>query len=211
MPMPVEGDVAEIAVLADGDFPSGGVAGALLRNAAKVVCCDGAADAFVGWGGTPYAIVGDCDSLSDEMRARFAGILHCDRDQETNDLTKAVNFCISRGFGNITILGATGKREDHTIGNISLLLEYVHCARVRMVTGNGVFDPVLSDTFFESRAGQQVSVFTLSPETLITTVNLKYPLHEASLGSWWPGTLNQSPGGRFGIRTTGPAIVFRVF
>ncbi len=210
--MPSEHDSPEVVVLADGDYPSGRVASALLANAKKVVCCDGAAREFVARSGTPFAIVGDCDSIGVELQRRFAGITHCDPDQETNDLTKAVRFCTGRGLRDITILGATGRREDHTLANISLLVDYMlEGAVVRMVTDTGVFDPILSDTMFRSYPGQQTSIFVLSPDTLISTVDLRYPLHRASLPGWWCGSLNQSHGDRFGFRATGAAIVYRQF
>ena len=68
----------------------------------------------------PEAIVGDLDSLSPEIAERFADRLYQDSEQDTNDLTKAVRWCIDKGYEEIVILGATGKREDHTIANISL-------------------------------------------------------------------------------------------
>ena len=46
------------------------------------------------------------------------------KDQETNDLTKAVNYVKTLGFREVLILGATGRREDHTLGNISLLAQF---------------------------------------------------------------------------------------
>ena len=210
--MPGVDDIPQVVVLADGDYPSGKVAAALLANAWRVVCCDGAAREFIARGGVPYAIVGDCDSIGEELQRRFAEITHCDHDQETNDLTKTVRFCLREGLREITILGATGRREDHTIANISLLVDYAReGAAVRIVTDTGVFDPIFTDTMFASCPGQQISIFTLSPDTLITTVDLRYPLPRASLPGWWCGTLNQSSGHRFGFRTTGPAIVYRQF
>ncbi len=210
--MPDVNDTPEVVVLADGEYPSGMVASALLANAKKVVCCDGAAREYIARGGTPLAIVGDCDSLGEELRRRFAGITHCDPDQETNDLTKAVRFCMGQGLCDITVLGATGRREDHTLANISLIVDYAReGATVRMVTDTGVFDPIFTDTMFASYAGQQTSVFVLSPDTLITTVDLRYPLYRAQMPGWWCGSLNQSTGSRFGFRTTGPAIVYRRF
>ncbi len=220
-----------IVILADGGYPSGELAVSMLEGAEKVVCCDGAAQRYIERGGTPYAIVGDCDSLSDDLLAQFADIVHRDTGQQTNDLTKAVRFCLSSGFDDIVILGATGRREDHTLGNISLLVDY--CAReisesvrkripgldgyfpdaqarIRMVTDYGAFEAISDDTFFESFAGEQVSIFTLAPQTLITTVGLAYPLEKASLTAWWQGTLNEAIGERFGIRTTGPAIIYRL-
>ena len=43
-------------------------------------------------------------------------------EQETNDLNKAFRYCLANGWTDIVILGATGKREDHTLGNIGLLM-----------------------------------------------------------------------------------------
>lgn len=230
-----------VVILSNGGYPSGEAALSILAGAEYVVCCDGAAHEFVARGGTPYAIVGDCDSLSPELMSRFSDIIHRDIDQETNDLTKSVRFCLVHGFDDITILGATGRREDHTLGNISLLIDY--CVQqidesvrkripalngyfgggpgsadasgkrieVRMVTDYGIFEPIFGDTFFKSRKGEQISIFTLSPQTLITTVNLAYPLVEASLTGWWQGTVNESLGAEFGVRTTGPTIIYRLF
>lgn len=210
--MPHESERPDTVILADGSYPAGRVAAALLTNAARVICCDGAADEFAARGGVPVAIAGDCDSMSDETRRRFAAIIHCDHDQETNDLTKAVRLCLARGWQRLTILGATGGREDHTLGNISLLVDYAALgAEVRMVTDTGVFTPINADSTFESWAGQQVSIFTLASDTLITTAGLLYPLVREPLGGWWRGTLNESDGARFSILTTGPAIIYRRF
>jgi thiamine pyrophosphokinase len=204
-------DNNSIVILADGSYPSGELALSILEGAVRVVCCDGAAAEFVARGGVPWAIVGDCDSISAELLARFSDIVHRNPDQETNDLTKSVRFCLARGYRNITILGATGRREDHTLGNISLLVDYAkEGADVRMVTDHGIFEPIFENTSFESYAGEQVSIFTLSPATLITTENLAYPLTDAPLTGWWQGTLNESLGTRFGIRTTGPALIYRL-
>ncbi len=197
-------------ILADGAFPMHPVALELLHSAARVVCCDGAVVNLVAHGMEPYAIVGDLDSIPDDLRERYADILHADADQETNDLTKSVQFCMERGWTKLVILGATGGREDHTLGNVSLLVDYANQGvTVRMVTDTGIFVPILGDTRFDSIVGEQVSIFTLSERTLVTTENLKYPLHDAVLEGWWRGTLNESLGDWFGFRVTGPAIVYR--
>lgn len=200
----------DIVILADGDFPSGAEALEALWGGERVVCCDGAAREFTARGGVPLAIVGDCDSLPPELLARHADIVYRDPNQQTNDLTKAVRWCMERGFSDITILGATGRREDHTLGNISLLADYAQLS-IRMLTDHGVFTPILGDTLFDSFKGQQVSIFTLSHETHITTEGLRWPLADAPLTSWWQGTLNESLGEKFTIKTTGPAIIFTVF
>ncbi len=126
-PLPSAGDKYEAVILADGDYPAqGSIAAAILSQAQCVVCCDGAADAFIASGGTPAAIVGDCDSLSENTARLFADRIYRSPDQQTNDLTKAFRFCMAQGKIDIAIVGATGKREDHTMANISLLAEYCH-------------------------------------------------------------------------------------
>ena len=39
-------------------------------------------------------------------------------EQETNDLDKAIRLCRERGWGDLVVVGATGLREDHAIGNV---------------------------------------------------------------------------------------------
>lgn len=209
--LPTESDRPETVILADGDYPSGPIAAALLRQAAHVICCDGAALGYIRQGGHPHAIVGDGDSLPAELLVRYAGIIHRETEQDTNDLSKAVRFCLAEGLRSVIILGATGRREDHTIGNISLLADFRELgAEARMVTDYGVFDPMSGETTFACRAGNQVSIFTLDPAAEVSGSGLKYALPDR-FRSWWCGTLNEATGDTFTIRTSGPAIVYRLF
>jgi thiamine pyrophosphokinase len=181
-----------------------------LHNAQRIICCDGAATALVEFGLEPDFIVGDLDSLSSDLHQRYSPRLHHDPDQYTNDLTKAVQFCSARQWNQITILGATGKREDHSLGNISLLADYAATACVQMITDYGVFTPLLASASFESHAGQQVSVFSLTPNTRFTFSGLRYPLTDETIVSWWQGTLNEAIGCSFHIQINGGrALVFR--
>jgi thiamine pyrophosphokinase len=199
---------ADTVILANGEFPSCPLALSILNNCRYLVCCDGAANNLINTVKTPDAIVGDCDSLSEENRIRFATIIHRIPEQETNDLTKAVHFCLQQERKKIVILGATGKREDHTIANISLLCEYMQDADVEMITDYGIFVGINSDAVFESQAGQQVSLFCIDKCT-ITSHNLIYPIQKRIFTNWWQATLNESTGDEFSIETNGRMIVYR--
>ena len=179
-------------IIADGTFPAHKIPLEYLRNAEHVICCDGSAENLINFGLEPEAIVGDMDSLSDDLAERFADRLFADDEQETNDLTKAVMWCRGMGYKDIAIVGATGKREDHTIGNISLLVEYCRDANVIMVTDTGIFKPFLESSEIASFPGQLVSIFSIDPETEITSEGLKYPLVNARLKNWWVATLNEA-------------------
>jgi thiamine pyrophosphokinase len=199
-------------ILGNGSFPKHSIPLAILKNAETIICCDGAANELIAFGLKPSVIIGDMDSISSENKEKYNDIIVQIADQETNDQTKAIDWAVKNGMTEVVILGATGKREDHTIGNISLLCDYARKIKVCCVGNNGIFIPVLQSTEFKSHKGQQISIFSLKPQTKITSKNLKYPLNELTLKSWWMGTLNESLGENFSLSfKNGELIVFQVF
>ena len=180
-------------ILADGDFPADPIPLSFLEKAERIVCCDGAALALVRHGMTPDAIVGDLDSLSADFRKRYSECLVHVEEQDDNDLTKAFRFCMEKGWKNIIILGATGKREDHTLGNLSLLADYsLQAEKISLVTDHGIFVAVNTPGRFESSKGEQISIFALDEGIKVTSENLKYPMKEYPLRRWWQATLNEA-------------------
>ena len=193
-------------VLAAGDYPTHPIPLKVLGEARFVACCDGAVNEYVAHGGTPDVIVCDGDSISNENRERFALAIVKITEQETNDLTKTVKHLQSLEFTRIAIVGATGKREDHTLGNISLLLEYMAMGLdVRMYTDYGIFIPMCDDCTFESFSGQQVSIFNFGA-TGLRAEGLLYPLSDFT--NWWQGTLNESESNTFTIHAHGKYLIY---
>lgn len=201
---------SETVILANGEFPSHPLPLSILENCGYLVYCDGAVNNLAKTNKIPNAIVGDCDSLSEENQERFSEIIHRISEQDTNDLTKAVHFCTERGRKKITILGATGKREDHTIANISLLCEYMKDCDVEMVTDYGIFVGIDSPSVFESRKGQQISLFCID-KCIVSSHNLVYPINKQIFTNWWQTSLNEAKTDEFIIETDGRVIVYRAF
>jgi len=202
-----------VVILANGKFPHHPKPLRKLLEAEVLVCCDGAIENLSNFNIAPTAIVGDLDSVTEEQKLLFAGKIHLDNDQNTNDLTKAVKWCISGGYKRIDIVGATGKREDHTLGNIGLLPSYARMgAQVEMHTDTGTIVPLLRPRKLKSYRGQQVSIFSPNNSTNIKTYNLKYPIDNRCIDELWMGTLNESLGDWFRIDFhPGPLIVYRKY
>jgi thiamine pyrophosphokinase len=198
-------------ILANGRFPSHPIPLEVLNNASRIICCDGSVENIEMIGLEPSAIVGDLDSVPENLKQKYANRVFFNPDQDTNDLTKAILWCNERGFKSITILAGTGKRDDHTIGNIGLLTRYCKLGLdVKMVTDFGTFVPLLTSARLESYTGQQVSIFSFNNATRITTRNLKYPIADSPLPEPWMGTLNESLGEWFEIEfDAGSLIVFQ--
>ena len=199
----------EAVILANGDYPTAPLPLQILHEAPYVVCCDGGANEYIAKGHLPDIIIGDGDSLCDEYRQRYASLIHHNPDQETNDQTKAVQYLHAQGKRHIAIVGATGKREDHTIGNISLLIEYMRMGcEVRSYTDYGMFTPCQGTRTFASHPGQQVSIFNFTAKELKST-GLAYPIYDFT--TWWQGTLNHCTGDTFTIEANGEYLVFLTY
>ena len=200
---------ASTVILAAGDFPKkGGAAWQQLAAATRVVACDSAAAAyrrhFRKW---PTVIVGDMDSLGGP---RFRAAAHAAAevvripDQETNDLEKAMALCARRGWRAPVIVGATGKREDHTIGNVFRAL----AARLPIVSDFGTFYPVCGKKTLRTQKGQAVSVFAPDPRTRMTSKGLVWPLDGVCLKRLYTATLNRAAGKTVTVTSDRPVTVY---
>ncbi len=203
-------------ILANGEFPTYPTPLALLNSAERIVCCDGAAQALINYGRMPDIVIGDLDSASPELVAKLEGRVKRIPRQDDNDLAKAFEFCIANGWKTIYILGAMGKRDDHAIGNFAHLFDFAQLAdSIEMVTDHGIFTalpPQKTARRFSSFPGQAVSIFTNSPNTLVTTHGLHWGLDNTPLQSLWSGTLNKSDADIFEIQfTNGPGMVYQPF
>lgn len=202
-------------ILADGDFPSNEATLKILKEAKRVVCCDGAAMKYLNAGlGMPTAVVGDFDSLSEERKKELAQALVHDPNQENNDLAKAFGYCIKQGWRDIVILGAMGKREDHMLGNISWLADFAKDApAVAMVTDYGIFTPILPPGgAVATTKGMQLSIFSFNPEQPITAQGVRYPVQKLRLRRWWQATLNEATAEQVSLQFEDDAIiVYRAF
>ncbi len=208
-------------ILANGAFPTQPVPLDYLRRAAFLVCTDGALvrlmeaqtepdGVLYGQKLHPQAIVGDGDSLPEELKARFA---HCYveyAEQDDNDLTKATRYCISLGFTRIIYLGISGRREDHALANIALLMRYFQEFRLDVCayTDYGCFIPARGVQRFDAKRGQQVSIFNFGCRTL-KSEGLKWEVRPFS--ALWQGSLNQALGEEFTLSADGDYLVYLAY
>ena len=200
----------DAVILADGEFPTADIPLQILREAKFLCCCDGAVAKAIAQGFMPDAIVGDGDSLTPEFKTRYAAIIHLESEQDDNDLTKATRFCLEKGFRRIAYLGTTGKREDHTIGNIFLLPRYVREFGIfpEIYTDHGWFSVVNGTTELNTFPGQQVSLFNVTARKVEGEGFVWQPYTYEEL---WQGTLNEAKGDRILLKTDGILVIFRTY
>ncbi len=95
-----------------------------LKNVKVVICADGGARHTFHMNVTPDIILGDLDSAKDEYidfyRQKQVPIVQFSPDKDKTDTQLCLEYALER-YDDILLLGATGTRLDHTLGNISLL------------------------------------------------------------------------------------------
>ncbi len=195
-------------ILADGLFPTQLDALNYLEHAPKVICCDNAIEKLDKYTNKePEAIIGDLDSLSSKFKEKYKKKIFHDPDQDTNDLTKAVKWCLKNKINHVNVLGATGEREDHTLGNISLLLKHANIIKWSFISDYGYFFPLQSSSVIQCSKGQQISIFSFNPACKISSKGLKYPLNNNQFKLPWEGTLNESLDDEFILKISSPDVI----
>ena len=214
--------MATAVIVGNGQFPKKEYPLYLLESADCVVCCDGALDTYLRhFSGRnlrrPDVVVGDMDSLSKKTAERFRDIAVKIDEQETNDQSKAFHYILEHfpDVDTIHILGATGKREDHTIGNLSLLMEYVREMR-RQDCGRTVSVDIVSDwsTAFaitdsctlDVGEGRSVSIICPDNSLNIKSEGLVWPTDNVVFDNLWQATLNRASADRISLTFSHPSI-----
>lgn len=196
-------------ILANGAFPATRQTIDIFKKAKMIVCCDGAADVCLAHGRIPDATIGDCDSISAKLRRKLGAAVVAESGQDDNDLSKAVKWCAANGIVPDCILGATGLREDHTMGNILRLEEFdAIVPGIKIVTDYGFFSVVRSPARFRTDVNSPVSVFPLHDGTFAKSTGLEWKLDGILLEPLWRATLNKTNRRSFSIETNKPVVVF---
>lgn len=199
-------------ILADGAFPEAASSIAILRRAELIICCDGAADALVKFDMEPDFIVGDLDSVSAETKARFPERLFKIEEQETCDLAKCFRFAAGRGLTVTHLLGASGKREDHLLGNLAQFAEFSRTfSGMKLVTDYGFFVAATGHAAFNGvTPGTQVSFFSFDPAQRVSASGVQYPLEERQLFWWYEATLNCAVSSTVTVSSSGdmPVLIY---
>lgn len=175
-------------IICDGERPGVELLRQTAVGAELIIATDGAAAWAATAGVEPQVVVGDFDSLvslDDGWEIVHAGPHD---QQENSDAEKAILLALARGATHMTVVGATGRRLDHTLANVWLAARYHEHA-----------DIILLDNYSECRVvsdhlrlavvpGTVVSLMSLTPDVTVRTAGLRWPLD----GPLPPGTRSLS-------------------
>lgn len=170
-------------VICNGTPPSDELLNRFWQPADVRIAADGGANSLVVRGRIPDYVVGDLDSLSTASRACLRS--ECLReitDQDTNDVTKVLQFCEELGVSEVHLLGVQGDRTDHFLACVDAC--YGKLGKFRMILWNETERMELIHQAWEGTVpvGSTVSLLPLFGAAQgITTRGLRYALVDATL------------------------------
>jgi thiamine pyrophosphokinase len=174
----------------------GSVEDALVEQFARAADCIIAADrgleALERVGIRPHIIVGDFDSASAacvshvaDYEAQGVQVVRLIPEKDDTDTEAALQLAFNQSEGDIVILGGTGSRLDHVLGNISILGQGLSRGRqVFLLDSHNRIRLIDSDLTVarEELYGPYISLFPYGNQVEgVTLEGFKYPLVHATM------------------------------
>lgn len=141
----------------------------------------------------PNVIVGDFDSVSEEVLNYYSDkkdveIHKLNPMKNDTDTEYAMRCAIKKGVHCIDIIGGTGSRLDHVMGNINLLgIGFEENVEISLVDKNNRIRLINQNTILykEQQFGKYVSLIPYSPKVdQVVLKGFKYPLNDYTMGGF---------------------------
>ena len=180
----VRDDQEPALIIANGAECSSDLLGQLLEWSPFIIVLDNAIERVIKLDLKIDVLLGDFDEDFDTeyyKEKQFPLEIVNTPDQNKTDLEKAFDYLMERKIPAVNVVWATGKRADHTITNLTSLVQYRNKLKIVILDDHSkVF---LLPTNFQKwyTAKTIISLIPIGKVSGITTQNLKYPLEEESL------------------------------
>jgi thiamine pyrophosphokinase len=161
-----------------------------LAAADMIVAADGGARWLDAVGVRPHVLIGDLDSVEEDLVARLAAegvaIERHPADKDASDAELALDRAIASGADEVVVLGALGgERLDHELANLLLLADPSRRVRdLRVIRGGTVVRALHGGERLSLRGaiGDLVSLLPITGEAEgMRTAGLRFPLGGESL------------------------------
>ena len=179
-----------------------------LKDYSKIICVDGAANKVINANMKPDYIIGDLDSISRINLVKYKNKIIELKDQNYNDLQKALNWLKNNGTSNIDVIGFDGKRADHMINNFNIIIDDINNFNIKIITERGTFYTVDKKMTFNNILNKSVSLFNKNPNNQISSKGLKYELKDRILLNMYEGTLNLAIQNDISLTTKHKILIF---
>ena len=183
---------------------------ALAASADLLLAADGGANHLARIGLRPAAVIGDLDSISESTRSWLGEELMIERpDQDRTDLDKTLEYALDNlKVRDFTVLGATGGRVDHDLGNLSLLARLGLGTRLQFEGDSHRLLATRGELRLQSFPGETWSFWTYDPEIRVTVEGVRWPINNAAIDAGGrPSISNEAIRNEVCVRAEGGAVI----
>ena len=180
----VRDDQEPALIIANGAACSSELLGQLLEWSPLVVVLDSAMERVVALGIKVDVLLGDFDRGFDAnyyKETHYPIEIVPTPDQDKTDLEKAFDYLYERNIPAVNVVWATGKRADHTITNLTNIVNYRDKLKIVIIDDHSkVFLlPRKYEKWYTEKT--PISLIPIGEVTGIHSTNLNYPLKEDTL------------------------------
>lgn len=154
-------------VISSGTINNYSILDSMVEEVNFIVCADGGMDHLMKINRLPDLVLGDLDSISEQaldyINKNKIAIQKYPSIKDATDTALAMEYLVDEGFRDITLIGVTGTRQDHTIANVLLLNTlYDKGVKGKIVDDNNVI--YLIDDYLELKyqEGSYVSIVPIT-------------------------------------------------
>ena len=126
----------------------------------------------------PDFISGDFDSL--ETIPKDIEVIHTP-NQDFTDFDKMLKILFDKGYKNIDIYGASGKEQDHFLGNLHTAIQWKNKLNLTFFDNHSRYFLADKSTSISNCIDKTVSLVPFPKAKKITTEGLQYPLQNEDL------------------------------
>lgn len=192
-----------VLIAANGTWPNQAIWKPLVNCSDIIIACDGAVVQLLKNDIIPNFIVGDLDSIPQQMfgsQIEKLGITVIPMpNQDSNDLAKALQYCKDLDATNIDVIGIEGGRLDHQIGAYFSLCEQGSNAILHLDNWTARLVPREGLVFDSIEKGKNISLFAIGTVNGVKISGVKWSLNNQQLLPGTNGLHNESSGGRIQI------------
>lgn len=177
----------KVLIVLGGDAPSVALLKACVAETDFSIAADRGLEAFDAAGFEPDLLIGDMDSVSPDVLARYESRLSEDRlncIKNDTDCEYALNLAVEKGAEEIILLGALGGRLDHALANLMMVVRAARSGVWAEIRAEGVRIVRIDGSYtLKGAKGSTVSLLPLGEAHGVSIKGCYYMIEDFTLAS----------------------------
>jgi len=166
-----------------------------LAKNSLVIAADAGADRLLKFNIVPDWIIGDLDSISEKTITKLEDWTITNKDIQKTDLEKAVDYAFEKGVKDVTIIGWSGGRIDHTLAALGMAFN----PRIKLIDDTFTVHCIDGKKKIEDRENTLFSLIAM-PEARVSISGARWNLEQEKMKIGGRGIHNEiGPSGKVTI------------